>query len=187
MAPEQPETDGFLAFIEKKIAALQALADSYKAAQALGALGQFGDDAPTKFTFNGAVPPPPTTYDLPTGVFLELSMPAAIKLLYTATKRKYAPKDVAQALRDGGFKSTSKNFEKMVGTTMHRMAGNGELLRFKDGYGLAELYPEGLRGRMAKDAKPAKGGKRVRRSPQRKGAAKAEAPKALPAPKLVTA
>lgn len=175
MAVEQPETDAFLAFIEKKIAALQALAESYRAALALGALGQPGENTPAPFTFNGVTPSSPTAFDLPTGVFLGLSMPSAIKLLFTTTKRKHTPREVADALRDGGFESTSKNFEKMVGTTMHRLKGDGGmLLQFKDGWGLAELYPESLRTRIAntKESKPSKKkGKNVRRTPQRKGAA----------------
>jgi hypothetical protein len=187
MAAEQPETDAFLAFIEQKIAALKALADSYKVAQSLGALGQRGEDA--AFTFNGAVPPPPAVIDLPTGIFMGLSMPSAVKLLFATTKRKYTPAQVADALRDGGYESTSKNFEKMVGTTMYRMKDQGILLRFKDGFGLAELYPEHLRAKIgSKELKPArKKGKNVRRTPQRKGQtapkalAEAPGPKALPA------
>jgi len=176
MTADQPETDAFLAFVEKKIAALQALVDSYRYAMAVGALGQPGEEMPS-FGSNAAFGAPSGGgFDLPTGVFLGLSMPSAIKLLFTSTKRKHTPKDVADVLRDGGFESTSVNFEKMVGTTMHRMKSNGELLQFKDGWGLAELYPEALRNRLAgaKEAKPSKGGgKKVRRSPQRKGAAKA--------------
>jgi hypothetical protein len=193
MAADQPETDGFVAFIERKIAALQALLDSYRAAQALGALGQ-GDDSPAPFTFNNATAGNVAglSYDLPNGVFLNKTMPAAIKLFLMATKRKQTPKDVAAALKDGGFESTSVNFEKIVTTTMHRMKGEGELLQFKDGWGLAELYPESLRLRIgvkeSKDVRPAKGGKKTRKSPQRKGKVKAKTkdstetgPKAVPA------
>jgi len=180
MAAEQPETDAFLAFIERKIAALQALADSYRNAQALGALGgQPSDDAPThsaavfSSSGSGQMAASSAPYDLPTGVFLNKTMPAAIKLFLGATKRKQTPKEVAAALKDGGFESTSKFFEKIVTTTMHRMKGDGDLLQFKDGWGLAELYPESLRIRITKDAegKPKRGRprKNMRKSPQRKG------------------
>jgi len=179
MAAEQPETDAFLAFIERKIAALQALADSYRNAQALGALGQPGDEAPSysaaafSMSGSGQLAANSAPYDLPTGVFLNKTMPAAIKVFLAATKRKQTPKEVATALKEGGFESTSKFFEKIVTTTMHRMKNEGDLLQFKDGWGLAELYPESLRIRITKDAeaKPKRGRprKNVRKSPQRKG------------------
>jgi hypothetical protein len=177
MAAEQPETDAFLAVIEKKIAALQALAESYKAALALGALGP-GDD--TSVALSGVTATAQAgsvgvaLSDMPTGIFMDKSMPAAIKLLLGTTRRKHTPKEVAAALKEGGFESTSQNFEKIVATTMHRMKSEGgELLQFKDGWGLAELYPESLRIRIskeAKDAKPTKPRRNARKSPQRKGA-----------------
>lgn len=188
MAAEQPETDAFLAFIERKIAALQQLADSYRAAMAIGALGNPILDDGGGFPSSAAwaqgsyVPYAANTSmgasDLPTGIFLNKSMPAAIKLLMQTTKKKYTPKDVAKALKDGGFESTSAIFDKVVMNTMYRMKSEGELLKFKDGWGLAELYPESLRMRITKDAKvkPAKGGKKVRRSPQRKGSAVTKEP-----------
>lgn len=184
MASEQSEADSFLALIERKIAVLQALADSYKAALAAGALGQPGDDSQSivsavasasgsshAHAVGGGVP-----FELPAGVFLGKSMPQAIKLYYTATRKKKWPKEVAAALKEGGLESTSQDFEKTVNSTMHRMKDGGELLKFTDGaFGLAEFYPESLRLRITKDAKPTKagkGGKHVRRSPQRKGAVK---------------
>ena len=36
------------------------------------------------FTFNGSTPPAPAALDLPTGVFLGMSMPSAIKLLFVS-------------------------------------------------------------------------------------------------------
>ena len=74
----------------------------------------------------------------------------------------------------------------IVMNTMYRLKSEGELLKFKDGWGLAELYPENLRTRINKTAAPKeskrKGGKSVRRSPQRKGSASTrETPKALTA------
>jgi len=43
VATQQPETDSFLAAIDRKIAALQKLAASYREAQAVGALAPTGD------------------------------------------------------------------------------------------------------------------------------------------------
>jgi hypothetical protein len=170
-----------LVSIERRIALLQALAESYKAARAGGALGgQPGDEAPALFSFNGVTQPQTAGFDLPTGAFLGKTMPAAIKLFLAATRKKQPPKEVAAALKEGGFESTSQNFERTVTTTMHRMKEQGELLQFKDGWGLAEHYPESLRTRLAqsKDGKARKKpagksvGKKVRRSPQRKGVVK---------------
>jgi hypothetical protein len=171
MSSNKPEIDGFLAMIEAKIAALKVLADSYRAAVAVGALGQSGDfdlqRAPAQSGAAGGSGP----VDLPAGVFLGKSMPDAIKLYFSLAKRKQTSKELAAALREGGFESTSRNFEKTVNSTMHRMRETGDLLWFsKDGaFGLAEFYPEGLRNRITQEAKP----KAKKRAKGKKRAAKA--------------
>jgi hypothetical protein len=144
MAPERPELDGFLTLIERKIAALQALADSYRAAIAVGAFGGALASAEDGALLNNAnafaqAAVGAISYDLPTGIFLNKSLPAAISLLMQTTKKKYTPKEVAAAIKEGGFESMSENFEKMVMNTMYRMKGEGTLLKFKDGWGLASL------------------------------------------------
>jgi hypothetical protein len=153
MASDKPETDNFLAQLDARIAALQALRDTYLRAMALGALGALSDDvvaglnAPTSMvSANGPV-------DLPTGAFLGKSIPAAVKLYLQAARRKQTVREIADALRDGGMETTATSFEGSVTSALHRMKGNGEVLRFKEGWALAEFYPETLRNRIEKGTK----------------------------------
>jgi hypothetical protein len=153
MASDKPETDNFLAQLDARIAALQALRESYLRVLALGALGQPGEDTATSgalaisslSVLGGPV-------ELPTGAFLGKSIPAAVKLFLQAARRKQSVKDISTALREGGIESTSANFETTVTSALHRLKANGEVLRFKDGWALAEFYPEGLRSRIEKSA-----------------------------------
>jgi hypothetical protein len=57
---------------------------------------------------------------------------------------------------------------------LHRLKGNGEVLRFKDGWALAELYPASLRSSLGKESqKPAKPARRVKKNVVHKRAPKA--------------
>jgi hypothetical protein len=148
MPPERSETDNFLAVIEAKIAALKALADSYRAALSLGALGQPGDVEPSgQLSISGAGSG--ASIELPQGALLGKSLPAAIKLHLSAVRRKQTTKEVAAALKAGGVESTSASFENTVATALHRLRTAGDVLKFNDGWGLAEFYPETLRNRIA--------------------------------------
>ena len=169
--PVKPESVGFLSGIDAKLAALQELRESYMRAVSVGAIGDI--DFGTLGAAGGSVRSPDQSFDLPTGAFLNKSIPEAIKLLFIATKRKYTPAETAVAMRAGGYESTSQNFEKTVSGTMYRMKDQGILLKFKDGFGLAELYPEHLRAKLTETSKaapkipakaPAKGRKRSKRS-----------------------
>jgi murein L,D-transpeptidase YafK len=60
-------------------------------------------------------------------------------------KKKQSVREIATALREGGVESTSPNFENVLTGCLHRMKTNGDLLRFKEGWALAEFYPEHLR------------------------------------------
>lgn len=91
----------------------------------------------------GTVDRQPT--ELPRGAFLGKNLPAAIKLYLSAAMKTQTIKEIATALRDGGVKSTSDNFESVVTGCLNRMKASGEILRFKDGWGLPEFYPEHLR------------------------------------------
>jgi hypothetical protein len=73
-----------------------------------------------------------------------------------AVKRKQTVREIATALKEGGMESTAANWETTVTGALHRLNAVGGVLRFKDGWGLAEFYPEGLRNRIAKDAEPKK-------------------------------
>jgi len=147
MASETLETDNFLAMIANKIALLQALADSYRAARDGGALGQ---PDPEAFQLAPAARMPSNTpIELPTGAFRGKGIRAAIKMYLQAAKRKQPLKDIATALKDGGLESTSTNFEKILNTTLHQLKKDGTVLQFKEGWDLADAYPESFRQRLA--------------------------------------
>jgi hypothetical protein len=87
--------------------------------------------------------------ELPRGAFLGKSLPAAVKLYLSAVMKKQTIKEIATALHDGGMETNSDNFENVITGCLNRMKNNGEILRFKDGWALAEFYPEHLRRSLA--------------------------------------
>ena len=115
--------------------------------------------------------------ELPRGAFLGKSLPAAVKLYLSAMKRKQTDREIATALHDGGVESTSDNFEKVVTGCLNRMKVNGEVLRFKDGWGLTEFYPAHLRTSLSQD------GASKRKTPKKKG--KKTTPKPKPAATVI--
>jgi hypothetical protein len=139
-----------LADLESKKSVLEGLIQSLKAALSMGALGQQGDGV----TF----PTGPTTstigepIDLPAGAFLGKTITAAIALYLSAARKKQTIREIALALKEGGVESTSPNFENVVTSAINRMKGDGEVLRFKDGWGLAQWYPAGFRN-LTQDTK----------------------------------
>jgi hypothetical protein len=156
MAGDPPVQDGFLASIEAKIAALQALADSYRAALSVGAIGQPAEAVdgqpvlPSNLNRMASAGP----VELPTGAFRGTGIAAAIRIYLEAARRKQTFKQISEALREGGIVSTSADFEKTLSTTLHRLKGTGELIQFKDGWDLASSYPESFKQRLAKDKLP---------------------------------
>jgi hypothetical protein len=190
MAPEKKlETsgsDGFLATVEARIAALQQLKESYLAAVSVGAFGPGGDidiSSIANTTARGSA------YDLPTGALLGKSVPQAIKLYLGAVRKKQTATEIMNALKEGGVESTAANFLNNVTSSLHRLKTAGHVLQFKDGWALAEFYPESLRARIAKDAepkkKPAKGKrKKATRPADRPVEARAAVPKEPPQPGL---
>lgn len=148
--------DPFLATVDAKIAALQALRSSYLAAISAGALGA-SVDVGAFATAPGAGTPllGGQPIELPRGALLGKSLPAAIKLYLSAVKRKQTLKEIAAALRDGGVETTSSNFETPISSAINRLKASGEVLRFSDGWALAEFYPESLRNKLSeKSARP---------------------------------
>jgi hypothetical protein len=115
--------------------------------------------------------------ELPRGAFLGKSLPAAVKLYLSAVMKKQTIKEIATALRDGGVESTSGNFESVITGCLNRMKVNGEILRFKDGWGLPEFYPEHLRRSLSQGgaAKP-KGKKTTKKAKKTSKPAKANPP-----------
>jgi len=130
-------------------------------------------------------PPPPRQpisaepIELHKGALLDKSLPAAIKLYLSAVKRKMTNKEIANALREHGVESTSENFEGVVSGAIKRLGDSGELLRFKDGWALAALYPEHLRNRISQEKKPA------RKKPKAKRATKSNKKKKSQEPMIV--
>lgn len=140
-----------LADAEAKIAALQELVASVKKAAALGALS--GQSIEVSATTSLA----PESVDLPVGAFSGLSVPAAIKMYLGAIKRKQTAPQIVAALKDGGMESTASNFYTVVAGALLRLKRSSEVLRFKDGWGLASLYPEHIRKAAAtQESKPAR-------------------------------
>lgn len=107
--------------------------------------------------------------ELPRGAFLGKSLPAAVKLYLSAMKKKQTIREIATALKDGGVESTSDNFESVITGCLNRMKSSGDVLRFKDGWALAEFYPESLRSRLGQDANPKKGAAKKKAKKAKKG------------------
>ena len=169
MASAKPETDGFLAVLDQKIAALTALRESYRQALETGALG----GQPGEIDFSSAMGVgsgrPDVPIDLPKGALLGKSLPAAVKLWLTSARRKASVKEIATALRDGGVESTSPNFENVVSGALHRLKSNHEVLRFKDGWAAAEFYPTSLRTTATKGKTPKAKAKSKKKLPKSDG------------------
>jgi hypothetical protein len=146
-----------VADIDAKIAALQALRESLVAAHAAGAIGPPSDVS--TLSLSGGSPNPAATgtpVNLPRGALLGKSVPAAIKLYLSAARQKKTTRDIAAALKDGGVESLASNFDTTVTSALHRLRMASEVLRFDDGWALAEFYPDSFSNRLAKEAKAAK-------------------------------
>jgi len=169
MAPEQP-LDPFIAAIELKIAKWTAVLESYKAAVAIDG-AQPGDRTGSQVRRAGG--DTGGSVDLPVGVFRDKSLKEAIAIYLGAGRRKQTNKEIAIGLQRGGIATTSVNFEATVATALGRMKDEGTILRFLDGWDLAASYPDSLRSRLEKDAKPQK-----RRRGKRSGASSKREPKA---------
>jgi hypothetical protein len=164
------------AYAEARIAAWQAVLASLKSALALDPSGQLeGIDLSSVSASQGGDNGQPI--DLPEGAFLGKSVPACVKLYLSAAKRKKTIRDIATALREGGIESTSDNFENVVTGALFRLKNAGEVLRFKDGWGLPEWYPAHIRAAAPSGA--------IKRSAKKKG--KKNGRKITPAKVSVTA
>ena len=98
--------------------------------------------------------------DLPEGAFLGKSVPACIKLYLSAARKKKTIKEIALALKEGGVESTSDSFENVVTGAINRLKISGEVLRFKDGWGLPEWYPAHIRSAAPTGKRRQKKGKK---------------------------
>jgi len=144
-----PDYAAMLADAEAKKAALEALIAGLRAALAAGALGVSVPDLPSvaPTTVGG---PPAESLTLPRGAFLGKTVREAIKLYLSAIRQKKSNKEIAQALRDGGMESAG-NFDNTVTHGLFRLKKDGVILRFDDGWGLADWYPESFRNRAPQE------------------------------------
>jgi hypothetical protein len=145
---EKVDYASILADINAKIAALENAKTSLAAAWLSGALGSQGDIPESGPGYSSGA-----SYELPRGALLNKSIPSAIKLYMGATKQKQSIKQISQALKDGGVESTADNFESVVTGSLNRLRAAGEVLRFKDGWGLSDHYPGHLRKALSQDQK----------------------------------
>jgi hypothetical protein len=153
MATEKPQRDPVLAAMEAKAAAWTAAAESYRKAMSLdGPLGDVGGIVLPGVPAAGSSRV--QGYDLPVGIFRDKGLKEAIPIYLAAGRRKQTNKEIATGLQVGGFPTMAENFEATVGTALYRLKNEGVLLRFPDGWDLASSYPDGLRSRLEKDAKP---------------------------------
>ena len=176
MATEKLDFTEVLTVLEAKRSALDTLIGNFKAAMSLGALGLPGDidvlsQSGVPSTSNGG------PVDLPTGAFLNKSIPAAVTLYLSAVKKKQTVREIATALKEGGLESTAKNFEATLTGALYRLRIAEKVLRFPDGWALAEFYPDRIRASVSQAAKP----KTKKKRKPRKKAAKSRHATAKPA------
>lgn len=151
MAGEKLDGATLISAIDAQISALQNLRNAAVAAVAVGALGQIGEGADLPVSQGGQLGQPT---DLPQGAFNGKSIPACVKLYLSAAKRKQTTREIATALKDGGVESKAPIFDNVVYGALLRLKEAGDVLKFKDGWGLSEWYPASLRSSAS--SKPAK-------------------------------
>lgn len=154
MAENIMDYQTMLADMESKKAVLEQAIASFRAAIAAGALGQPGEMQagtinPASISMGGSM-------ELPVGALLNKSLPAAIKLYLSTIRKKQTTPQIAAALRAGGVETLAADFETVVAGSLHRLKLAGEVLRFPDGWGYAEHYPDHIRKAISQDSKPKK-------------------------------
>jgi hypothetical protein len=165
MASDRTESDPVLATLRAKVAAWQAAVDSYLAARAL----EGNVEAPNSGSGRGAI-------ELPVNAFRGMTMNEAVKLFMKSVQRKQTTSEIADGLKSGGFVTTAKDIAPTLRNSLAKLKHDGVLLRFPDGWDLAEAHSAAIRHRITKDnAKPAK--KRGRKA-KASARAKAAEPKA---------
>jgi hypothetical protein len=152
MGTEQMDYAAILADLEAKRNALDQTIASFRAALALGTLGQPGEIPPSS---NGSSGVFPSTYvpsisggEVPAGAFLGKSIPDAAKLYLEIVKKKQTSKEIADALQKGGMETNSKNFQQMVHSVLDRArkAENSSIVKLdRSHWGLSIWYPASLR------------------------------------------
>lgn len=170
MGLENVNYAAMLADMKAKRAALDASISAIETALASGALGQPGDLSPIGMDDVNGTSGITGPIDLPKGALLGKSVPVAIKLYLEATKRKQKPQEIANAITELGVESISKNFTIVVGTALKRLKASGDVVLFKDGWGLSSWAPPSMRSAMQGDS-----GKKKKKSSKGKKAKKTAA------------
>jgi hypothetical protein len=162
MTPEKIDYVAILNDMKAKRAMLDASIAALEAALVSGTLGQAVEGLTSGIASGGGgssnaqgVP-----MDLPKGAFLGKNMTDAVLLYLSAVRQRKTVKDIAAALVEGGIVSTSDKFAGVVQAKMQQLGARGQVLKFADGWGLAEWYPAGFRSTADKAAKPLKKAKK---------------------------
>jgi hypothetical protein len=98
-----------------------------------------------------------------------------VELYLSAGKVKRTNKEIAAALHKGGVESNAKDFDTVVNGALFGLRKAGKVLRFDDGWGLAEWYPAHIR---AVTPVPGNGSKKKKKKKGKKNPAR----KTTPAP-----
>jgi len=162
----------FLADMEAKYTALGNAITSVKIALNIGALGGLGIASETPSGVSSTLQSGPVP--LPRGAFLGKSIADAIRIYLEAVRSRKGNKEIAAALKEGGAVSTG-NFDNRINGALFQLKNRGEVLRFDDGWGLAEWYPESFRNKIGeKTINPVP----TKRAKAKKKAVRARTPKA---------
>jgi hypothetical protein len=142
-----------LADLEAKRSVLDNAISSLRAVFASGALGQPIEGATLSLSApsaSGAL----HGGEIPAGAFFGKSIPEAVKVYLSLVKKKSTTRQIAEALLAGGMETSGKgSFENIVGSALYRVRDQGEILRVKGAWGLAEWWPAGLRTSQGKSEK----------------------------------
>jgi hypothetical protein len=174
----------FLADLEAQYAALGNVIASLRAARSVGALGGMSvpGDAPMGASSSSGLGSMPSGSTLPRGAFLGKKATEAITIYLSASRAKKTNREIGQALKDGGLESTG-NFDNLINGALFQLKNKGTILRFDDGWGLAEWYPESFRNRVGeKAANPKK--KKAKKKATAKKKAKTESANNPQQPKI---
>jgi hypothetical protein len=177
MAAEKTEVDAVETALKARVASWQAVLDAYRAAKGHDRTFELNAE-PGGYSVKGA---PLGSFDLPVGALRTKSVPDAIRLYLSAARQKQTNKEIAAGLRQGGLETTAGNFEANIAAALFRLKKAGVVLRFKDGWDLAEHYPDHIRNKLEDGSKPKSKGsaKRQIRGRRARAAGRVKAPRNL--------
>jgi hypothetical protein len=152
MEGNPPATDyaAMLADMEAKYVVLGNAIASLRALLSVGVVGPVGDLSIPGASL-GTSATAVASVSLPRGAFLGKTVVEAVPIYLSAVRKKQTNKEIAQALKEGGLESRG-DFDNYVTGGLFQLKSKGVVLRFDDGWGLAEWYPESFRTRVAEKA-----------------------------------